>query len=70
MDPVGYIIGVGLTRDLAQSALPGAPVVPDRRMRSSRPPRHRAGLRKNTASALRSVATWIEPKPRPECITH
>ena len=29
MDPVGYIIGVGLTRNHARSALPNAPVVPD-----------------------------------------
>ena len=73
MDPVGYIVGVGLTRDHARSALPDAPVVPDRRMRSSRPPRRnrsRNGLRQNTATALRTIATWVEPKREPECLAH
>ena len=70
MDPVGYIIGVGLTRDHARSAMPDAPVVPDRRMRSSRPPRRTAALRQNAAAALRTIATWVEPKREPECLAH
>jgi hypothetical protein len=69
MDPVGYIIGVGLTRDHARSALPDAPVVPDRRRRSSRPPR-RGRLRQNTATALRTIAAWVEPEREPECLAH
>ncbi len=66
MDPVGYIVGVGLTRDHVLSAMPNAPVVPDRPRRSSRPPRT-AGLRQSTAAALRTVATWVEPKCEPTC---
>lgn len=66
MDPVGYIVGVGLTRDHVLSAMPDAPVVPDRPRRSSRPPRT-ATLRQNTATALRTVAGWVEPKREPEC---
>lgn len=66
MDPVGYIVGLGLTRDHVLSAMPNAPVVPDRPRRSNRPPRT-AGLRQSTASALRTVAGWVEPKHEPDC---
>jgi hypothetical protein len=66
MDPIGYIVGVRLTRDHARSAMPDAPVIPDRPRRSSRPPRT-AGLRQSTATALRAVAGWVEPKPEPQC---
>lgn len=68
MDPVGYIIGVKLTRDHAYSAMPDAPVVPDRARRSSRPPRGTT-LRQSAAGVLRSVATWVEPKPETPCPT-
>lgn len=66
MDPVGYIVGVGLTRDHVRSAMPDAPVVPDRPRRTNRPPRT-AGLRQGAATALRTVAGWVEPKRDPEC---
>jgi hypothetical protein len=68
MDPIGYIVGVRLSHDHAHSAMPDAPVVPDRPRRSSRPPRV-TGLRRSAAVALRSVATWVEPKREAPCRT-
>jgi hypothetical protein len=66
MDPVGYVIAVGLTREHAWSAMPDAPVVPDRPRRTNRPPRT-FGLRQNAATTLRTIAGWVEPKHEADC---
>lgn len=66
MDPVGYIVGVRLAHDNARSALPDAPVVPDRPRRAYRPPRT-IGLRQNAAITLRNIASWVEPKHDGDC---
>ena len=52
-------LAVRLTEAHLSSALPDAPVVPDR----VRTPRA-AGLRIRVATELRSVARWVEPAPR------
>lgn len=43
--------------DVGHSALPGAPVVPDRRAFATRVD----GARASMSSALRRLARWIEP---------
>ncbi|WP_027342178.1 hypothetical protein [Hamadaea tsunoensis] len=60
MDPLGYIVGVGLAYDEAHSAMPCAPVIPEKRRRVSRPPRNHP-IRRATAASLRNVAAWVEP---------
>jgi hypothetical protein len=54
---IGLIAGVNATRRLAQSALPGAPTVPERE-RTPRIPATRRAL----ASGLRRVANRIESR--------
>lgn len=57
MDPMIDTLGRRATRDLAHSALPGAPVVPDRTS-----PARGQEAREHLAGALRAVARWIEPR--------
>lgn len=60
MDPIINTLGRRATRDLAHSALPGAPVVPER---SHRPHRARGQeTREHLAAALHAVARWVEPR--------
>ena len=59
MDFAALTLSIEVTRHAAGSALPNAPVVPDR----VRTPRA-AGLRIRVATELRSVARWVEPAPR------
>ncbi len=60
MNPAGYILAVQLTKREATSALPNAPVVPDRR--PARPPVQQ--IRIATARALRRTADRVEPKTK------
>ena len=53
-------LAVELTRRTAGSALPDAPVVPDR----PRPARA-SGTRTRVAGGLRALARWVEPCARP-----
>jgi hypothetical protein len=60
MEPHGFVVGVELAYQESHSAMPNAPVIPDKRRRSSRPPRAYS-LRRATAASLRNVAAWVEP---------
>ena len=53
-DPIAAQLVVGNTRDLAHSALPGAPVRPDPEPVPPRP------LRRRTAAALRHLADRLD----------
>jgi hypothetical protein len=59
--PIAAVIGVGASRSLARSALPDAPVVPDRPPRQLRLARSRRAL----AAGLRRAADRVAPAPRP-----
>jgi hypothetical protein len=63
-EPLAAHLAVQLTRAHAGSALPNAPVVPDR----VRTPRTVA-LRTRVAAELRTVARWVEPTQRRACQT-
>ena len=59
-EPIAGHLAVRLTQQIATSARPDAPVVPDPEPRPSRVRAVRAGL----ATELRAVARWVEPAPR------
>lgn len=59
MDPIASIIGVNLTRQYAHSALPDAPVQPER----PRPPKRVGPVRRGAASTLRRMANQLEAVP-------
>ncbi|MGH3506544.1 MAG: hypothetical protein ACRDO2_04995 [Nocardioidaceae bacterium] len=59
MLPIASEIAVRLTREQAQSALPGAPVLPDEPA-----PTPRERRRFKTAVLLRRLADRVEPAPR------
>ena len=61
MDPTGFILGIQAAHRDSHSARPNAPVVPDRPRRPHRPPRA-TSLRRATATCLRTLAAWIEPR--------
>ena len=63
-DPLAAHLALRLTRAHLDSALPDAPVVPDRVRRAPA-----AGLRTRLATDLRNVARWVEPTPRRACQT-
>jgi hypothetical protein len=58
MDPMGYLAGSSATRQSVYSALPDAPVIPER-------PRRWRGMsdavRRRTATRLRRFADAVEP---------
>ncbi len=64
-EPIAAELVVRGTRNLAQSALPDAPVIPDDppRVRRSRG-RVTVPLRAAAARRLRQLAGWVEPKRR------
>jgi len=68
MHPTGYILAVRAAHHDAESARPDAPVVPAEPTRTHRP--HRlpgtAAVRRVTATSLRGLAAWIEPRPDTE----
>jgi hypothetical protein len=57
-EPVAAGLAVQATRDLALSALPGAPVLRDAEPVPARP------LRRRAARALHRVADRLEPSPK------
>jgi len=61
MDPTGFILGLRAANRDANSARPDAPVIPDKPQRPRRPPRT-TSVRRATATSLRSLAAWIEPR--------
>lgn len=60
MDPLANIMGANLVREYANSALPNAPVVPDRPRRGTATP---GPLRRVTANGLRGIADRLAPAP-------
>lgn len=63
-DPLAAALAKEVSGDLARSALPDAPVVPDRVARARRVPRARLRL----AAALHRLAAVVEPARRaPQC---
>jgi hypothetical protein len=61
MNPTGLILAIDLVQNESRSALPNAPVVPDRQHK--RPSARK--LRTATAQALRRTADRLEPVPFP-----
>jgi hypothetical protein len=60
-DPIAADLAVRAARASAGSARPHAPVVPDPEPRRPR----LGGARLRSAAALRAIARWVEPRPRP-----
>lgn len=58
-DPIAGRLAFQVTRDLARSALPDAPVILHPQPARARP------LRRRTAVVLRRLADRLEPAPRP-----
>jgi hypothetical protein len=63
MDPIAASLAVRAARAEAGSARPDAPVQPDRPAKQPRA----AGTRTRVAASLRSLAHWVEPRPRRTC---
>jgi hypothetical protein len=61
MLPAAMLMAKKMTEEHLGSALPGAPVVPERVQRAR--PARLAGLRRATAVGLRGLATRVEPRP-------
>lgn len=59
MEPIASMIGVEMTRRLAHSAMPDAPIQPERPSR----PKRVGPVRRSAASTLRRVANRLEPVP-------
>lgn len=59
MEPIAAIIGVNLTRQYAHSAMPDAPVQPER----PRPAKRVGPVRRGAAVTLRRLANRLEPVP-------
>lgn len=59
-EPIAGILAVEAARRTAGSALPDAPVVPERDPRPAR----LAATRVRMAGSLRAVARWVEPSRR------
>jgi hypothetical protein len=63
MNPTGFILALELSQSESRSALPNAPVVPERQTRRTSV----RALRMVTAQALRRTADRLEPVPVAEC---